>query len=68
MSSSTGKEGTLKSELLPERGTTVLVHQVPTDKGQFQTPYEETNSTTTDELALDLDDFYMLVDPSIRGN
>ncbi|XP_019759138.2 vanin-like protein 1 [Dendroctonus ponderosae] len=61
-----GKEGTLQSEILPESGTRVLVHRVPTDKSRFQTPYEETNSTITDELALDLDDFYMLVDPSIR--
>lgn len=63
-----GNQGPLDSDILPEIGTKVMVHSVPTDTQQTpNVSYTDDTVETIDAMAASMDNFYMLVDPSIKG-
>lgn len=53
--------------MLPESGTKLLIHEVPTNQEDFNVPHQEIDIDTIDRLAQSMDGFYMLVDPSLKG-
>jgi len=59
--------GPIEYEMLPESGTKLLVHEVPTNQEDFNVPPQEIDTDTIDSLAQSMDGFYMLVDPSLKG-
>ncbi|XP_066255889.1 vanin-like protein 3 [Euwallacea similis] len=62
------RHGPIEYDVLAESGTKLMIQTVPIDSGEFNVSYEIPNTDTIDQLALSLDNFYLLVDPSIKDH
>ncbi|XP_066144857.1 vanin-like protein 3 [Euwallacea fornicatus] len=60
--------GPIEHDVLPERGTKLMIQTVPNDSEEFNISYGAPNVDIIDQLALSLDSFYLLVDPSIKDH